>query len=158
VQEVVSSLPWFSDKKGGEISMSEKQNIDVIKHMVDMINQKKLSQLAEFTHHDFKRHDLAGALPEVSGTDGPVNLVQMVLRAIPDIRYEIQQIVAKDDRVVVQLRGTGTHQGEFLGVAGTGKRMEWNAINIYRFEDGKVIETWQLLDVWSLMRQMRQAS
>jgi flagellar basal body rod protein FlgG len=41
VQEVVSSLPWFSDKKGGEISMSEKQNIDVIKHMVDMINQKK---------------------------------------------------------------------------------------------------------------------
>ena len=48
-------------------------------------------------------------------------------------------------------------RGEFLGVAGTGKRIQWKAINIYRFQDGKVIETWQLLDVWSLMRQIRQA-
>jgi predicted ester cyclase len=138
--------------------MSEEQNIGIIKRTVDLVNQQKLSQLAELTHPNFKRHDLAGALPEVSGADGPVDLVQLVLRGIPDIHYKIEQIVAKDDRVVVQLRGTGTHQGEFLGVAGTGKRMEWNAINIYRFEDGKVIETWQLLDVWSLMRQMRQAS
>ena len=138
--------------------MSEEQNISIIKRTVDLINQRKLSQLAELTHPNFKRHDLAGALPEVSGIDGPINLVQMVLRAIPDIHYEIVQIMAKDDRVVVHLRGTGTHRGEFLGVAGTGKRMEWNAINIYRFEDGKVIETWQLLDVWGLMRQMRQAS
>ena len=138
--------------------MSEEQNIGIIKRTVDLINQQKLSQLAELTHPNFKRHDLAGALPEVSGADGPVDLVQLVLRGIPDIHYKIEQIVAKDDRVVVQLRGTGTHQGEFLGVAGTGKRIEWNGINIYRFEDGKVIETWQLLDVRSLMRQMRQAS
>ena len=138
--------------------MSEERNIGIIKRIVDLINQQKLSQLAELTHPDFKRHDLAGALPEVSGTDGPVNLVQLVLRGIPDIHYKIEQIVAKDDRVAVQLRGTGTHRGEFLGVAGTGKRIEWNGINIYRFEDGKVIETWQLLDVWGLMRQMRQAS
>lgn len=138
--------------------MSEERNISITKRTVDLINQQKLSQLAELTHPNFKRHDLAGALPEVSGTDGPVNLVQMVLRGIPDIHYEIVQIVAKNDRVVVHLRGTGTHRGEFLGVAGTGKRIEWNAINIYRFEDGKVIETWQLLDVWGLMRQMRQVS
>jgi predicted ester cyclase len=138
--------------------MSEEQNISIIKRTVDLINQQKLSHLVELTHPDFKRHDLAGALPEVSGTDGPVNLVQLVLRGIPDIHYRIEQIVAKDDRVAVHLRGTGTHRGEFLGVAGTGKRIEWNGINIYRFEDGKVIETWQLIDVWGLMRQMRQES
>jgi predicted ester cyclase len=138
--------------------MSEEQNIGIIKRTVDLINQQKLSQLAELTHPNFKRHDLAGALPEVSGADGPVDLVQLVLRGIPDIHYRIERIVAKDDRVVVHLRGTGTHRGEFLGLAGTGKRIEWNGINIYRFEDGKVIETWQLLDVWGLMRQMRQAS
>ncbi len=138
--------------------MSENQNVSIIKDIVDLINQRKLSQLAELTHSNFKRHDLAGALPEVSGTDGPANLVQMVIHAIPDIHYEIIQIVAKDDRAAVQLRGTGSHRREFLGVAGTGTRIEWNGINIYRFEDGKVIETWQLLDVWSLMRQMRQAS
>jgi predicted ester cyclase len=138
--------------------MSEEQNISIIKRTVDLINQQKLSHLVELTHPDFKRHDLAGALPEVSGTDGPVNLVQLVLRGIPDIHYRIEQIVAKDDRVAVHLRGTGTHRGEFLGVAGTGKRIEWNGINIYRFEDGKVIETWQLIDVWGLMRQMRRTS
>lgn len=121
--------------------MSEEQNTDIIKRTVDLINQRRLAQLAELTHPHFKRHDMAGALPEVSGTDGPVNLVQMVLSGIPDIHYEIEQIVAQNDRVVVQLRGTGTHRGKFLGVPGTGKRIEWNGINIYRFEDGKVIET-----------------
>ena len=136
--------------------MSEEQNIKVIKRMVDLVNQQRVSQLSELTHTSFKRHDLAGALPEVSGADGPVNLVQMVLRAIPDLHYEIEQIMAKDDRVVAQLRGTGTHRGEFLGVAGTGRQIECNVINIYRFEDGKVIETWQLVDVWGLTRQMRQ--
>jgi hypothetical protein len=70
--------------------MSEEQNIYIIKRTVDLINQRKLSQLAGLTHPHFKRHDLAGALPEVSGTNGPVNLLQMVLRAIPDLHYEIQ--------------------------------------------------------------------
>ena len=138
--------------------MSEEHNISIVKHIVDLINQRQLPQLAELTHPNFKRHDLTGALPEVSGADGPTNLVQMVLHAIPDIHYEIVQIVARDDRAAVQLRGTGTHRGQFLGVSGTGKRIEWNGINIYRFEDGKVIETWQLLDVWGLMRQMHQES
>lgn len=138
--------------------MSEEQNTAVIKCIVGLINQRRLSELAELAHPDFKRYDLAGALPEVSGTNGPVNLVQVVLRAIPDLHYQIQQTVAKDDRVVVHVRGAGTHLGEFLGVAGTGRRIEWNGINIYRFEDGKVIETWQLLDVWGLMRQMRHES
>jgi predicted ester cyclase len=137
--------------------MSEEQNIDVVKRLVGIVNERKLSQLAELTHPDFKRHDLAGAFPEVSGTSGPADLTQMVLRAVPDLHYEIKQLVAQDDRVVVQLRGTGTHRGELLGVAGTGKRVEWNAINIYRFKDGKWIETWQLADVWGLMRQMGRA-
>jgi len=137
--------------------MSEKQNIDIIRRFVDRVNERKVSQLAESTHPDFRRHDLAGAFPEVTGISGPVDLTQVVLRALPDLHYEIKQIVAKDDRVVVQLQGTGTHRGELLGVAGTGKRLEWNAINIYRFKDGKVIETWQLIDVWGLMRQMGRA-
>jgi predicted ester cyclase len=139
------------------MDMSEKQNIDIVRSLVDMVNERKVSQLAELTHPDFRRHDLAGAFPEVTGTSGPVDLTQMILRALPDLHYEIRQIVAKDDRVVVQLHGTGTHRGELLGVSGTGKRLEWNAINIYRFKDGKGIESWQLIDVWGLMRQMSTA-
>ena len=134
--------------------MSEEQNVAIIKRLIEMLNEHRLSQLPEFTHHNFRRHDLASALPEVTGSSGPTNLMEMVFRAVPDLHYEIRQIVAKDDRVVVQLTLTGTHRGEFLGVAGTGKRLEWNAINIYRFEGGKLIETWQLSDIWGLMRQM----
>jgi predicted ester cyclase len=134
--------------------MSEKENINVIKSLIDITNQQKLSQLSELTHPNFKRHDLAGAVPEVAGTNGPTNLMQMVIQALPDMNYEIKQIIANNDRVVVQARGEGTHQGEFLGIADTGKRIEWNGIIAYRFEDGKVIETWQLVDVWGLMRQM----
>jgi len=139
------------------MNMSEKQNIDIVRRLVDMVNEHRVSQLAELTHPDFRRHDLAGAFPEVTGTSGPINLIQMILRALPDLHYEIKQIVAKDDRVVVQLYGTGTHRGELLGVPSTGKQLEWNAINIYRFKDGKAIESWQLIDVWGFMRQMGRA-
>ncbi len=54
---------------------------------------QKLYKLAFFTHPNFKRHDLAG-VPEVAGASVSENLVQTVMRAVPDIHYEM----GEDDR------------------------------------------------------------
>ncbi|MBI2852110.1 MAG: ester cyclase [Chloroflexi bacterium] len=70
------------------------------------------------------------------------------------MHIDIKQIFASDDRVAVHMYSTGTHQGELFGVPGTGKCLEISGINIYRVVDGKLAETWQLLDIWGLMRQL----
>ena len=137
--------------------MSGEQNIALLKGAVDAINARNPAALAKISHPEFKRHDLAGALPEVSGTTGAADIVQLLLRALPDLHFEIKQIFATDDRVAVHLFATGTHKGELLGVPGTGKRVEIHAVNLYRVLDGRIAETWQLLDVWGLMRQMGKA-
>ncbi|MBI4294757.1 MAG: ester cyclase [Chloroflexi bacterium] len=73
------------------------------------------------------------------------------------MHIEIKQIFATDDRVAVHQFITGTHQGELLGVPGAGKRLEVNQVSLYRVVGGKIAETWQLLDVWGLMRQLGKA-
>jgi predicted ester cyclase len=58
------------------------------------------------------------------------------------------------DRATLRWIGSGTHQGEFLGVPATGKPIEWNAISIYRLANGKITDTWQLIDAWGILRKM----
>lgn len=137
--------------------MSGEQNIAIVKGAVDAVNARDFAALANVGRPEFKRHDLAGALPAVSGATGATDLIQLLLRAVPDMRIEIKQIFATDDRVAVHQAISGTHRGDLLGIPGTGRRIEVNQLNLYRVVDGKIAETWQLLDVWGLMRQLGKA-
>jgi len=63
-------------------------------------------------------------------------------------------IFATEERAAMRITVSGTHQGEFLGTEPTGKKVELNQINLYRFEEGRIAETWQLMDVAGFMRQI----
>jgi hypothetical protein len=57
--------------------------------------------------------------------------------------------------VAAHSRSTGTHQGEFFGVPASGKAVEWQDADIWRFSaDGKVVEYWNYVDMLALMQQM----
>jgi predicted ester cyclase len=63
--------------------------------------------------------------------------------------------VAEGEKAVTRWVASGTHQGEFFGVAGTGKRIEMSGIQIDRFdESGKVVEEWPEYDLLGAMKQM----
>ncbi|MCV7061812.1 ester cyclase, partial [Mycolicibacterium vaccae] len=47
-----------------------------------------------------------------------------------------------------------THRGEYMGLAPTGKSVTYNEIFIFRFVNGRVVETWGVVDVLSLMKQL----
>jgi predicted ester cyclase len=81
-------------------------------------------------------------------------MIDRLLRAFPDHHETIDDIVAEDDKVVARVRWTGTHQGEYLGAAPTGKQVTYTAITIYRIEGGKVVESWQEGDRIGLMQQL----
>jgi len=74
--------------------------------------------------------------------------------AFPDLRLIIEEQIAEGDKVVSRGTIRGTHEGEFRGMAPTGKEMEIPGMAVFRFsEEGKVVESWDSLDQVSLMRQ-----
>jgi predicted ester cyclase len=74
--------------------------------------------------------------------------------AFPDWREEIVELVAEGDAVAGRFRCSGTHLGEFLGEAPTGKRMEVEEVFFLRAEDGRFADFWALEDGLGRMRQL----
>ncbi len=89
-----------------------------------------------------------------SGTELMKQLWEVLLRAFPDLHVEVEDVIAEGDKVVSRNTVSGTHQGEYMGVAPTGKSITWNEIFIGRIVDGRVAETWGVVDVASQMRQL----
>jgi steroid delta-isomerase-like uncharacterized protein len=78
----------------------------------------------------------------------------MLLRVYPDIHLIVDDVIAEGDKVVARNTVTGTHRGEFMGVGPTGKSVTYNEIFIFRFADGRVVETWGVVDVYAQMKQI----
>jgi predicted ester cyclase len=74
--------------------------------------------------------------------------------AFPDWQEEIVQLVAEGDAVAGRFRCSGTHRGEFLGDAPTGKRMDVEEVFFMRVEDGKFVDFWGLEDSLGRLRQL----
>jgi predicted ester cyclase len=74
--------------------------------------------------------------------------------AFPDWREEIAELVAEGNTVAGRFRCSGTHLGEFLGEAPTGRRMEVEEVFFLRVQDGKFVEFWGLEDSLGRMRQL----
>jgi predicted ester cyclase len=74
--------------------------------------------------------------------------------AFPDWREEIVELVAEGNTVAGRFRCSGTHRGEFLGEAPTGKRMEVEEVFFVRVQDGKFVDFWALEDSLGRMRQL----
>lgn len=75
-------------------------------------------------------------------------------RAYPDLHVAAEDVIAEGDKVVARNTVTGTHRGEYMGIAPTGKSVTYNEIFIFRVADGRIAETWGVVDVLSQMRQL----
>jgi steroid delta-isomerase-like uncharacterized protein len=75
-------------------------------------------------------------------------------RAFPDLQITIEDLIAEGDKVVARDTVTGTHQGEYMGLPPTGKSITYNEIFIVRLADGRITETWGVVDVLSQMQQL----
>jgi predicted ester cyclase len=91
---------------------------------------------------------------EATGADALKQVWAMLLRTYPDIHLTVEDVIAEGDKVVGRTTVMGTHRGEFMGVAPTGKSVTYNEIFIFRFADGRVVETWGVVDVYAQMKQI----
>lgn len=92
--------------------------------------------------------------PPLQGLDGYLQILGMMRSAFPDIQWTIKETIAEGDKIVARFETRGTHNGPFMGVAPTGKSICMTALNIYRFEDGKIVEELGQPDIFGLMVQI----
>ncbi len=74
-------------------------------------------------------------------------------RVYPDLHVTIEDLIEEGDKVVSRNTVTGTHHGEYMGRPPTGKSVTYDEIFIFRFADGRIAETWGVVDVLSQMDQ-----
>ena len=86
--------------------------------------------------------------------EGLKQYVASVLAASPDGRFTIQDLVAEGDKVVMRYSSTGTHQGEFMGLAPTGKQFTTSGMNISRIVEGKIVEVREQWDALGFLQQL----
>jgi steroid delta-isomerase-like uncharacterized protein len=77
-----------------------------------------------------------------------------ILAAFPDIRFTIEDQVAEGDKLVTRWSCTGTHQGEFMGLAPTGKKVTNSGMNISRIVEGKIVEERQEWDALGFLQRL----
>jgi steroid delta-isomerase-like uncharacterized protein len=134
--------------------MSIEQNKAVFRQIVEEIfNQGNISLFDELVAPDFIEHEeLPPGIPV--GREGAKVLFTQLRSAFPDFKAEIEDLIAEGDRVVVRMQWTGTHEGEFMGIPPTGRSISIEVIDIVRFESGKFVEHWGIMDNMGMMQQL----
>jgi steroid delta-isomerase-like uncharacterized protein len=133
--------------------MSVEQNKALMRRFYDeVVNRGNLNMIDELVSPDFVDHEAFPGLP--AGREGVKQFFSMLRAAFPDLRMNVDDLIAEGDKAVARGTMTGTHQGEFAGIAATGKTVSVPTIDIARFAHGKLAEHWGVTDTMSMAEQL----
>ncbi|MGA7324550.1 MAG: ester cyclase [Rhodomicrobium sp.] len=98
----------------------------------------------------------SGYLPgECWGRDTSVKVVSNFSKSIPDMKFDIREVLVAGSRVIVRGEVTGTPSGELFGAPHTGKSFRIMAIDIQTIKDGKIAKTYHMENWVSALGQLR---
>ncbi|HET7170510.1 MAG TPA: ester cyclase [Gaiellales bacterium] len=113
---------------------------------------------SEVFAEDYVRHDLRPT-QAAPGAAGQARIAEQFRQAFPDLRWRVDLMLAEGDLVAARWTASGTNDGSWGGQAPTGRRVEFSAVNIFRFgEHGKVVEIWNHRDDLGLTDQLGGAA
>jgi steroid delta-isomerase-like uncharacterized protein len=92
--------------------------------------------------------------PYPADRDGVISMFVALFEAFPDLHVEIHDLLESGDKVVTRKTFHGRHDGEFLGLAPTGRTVSWDVIDIVRFRGGQMVEHWAVIDIFGLFMQL----
>lgn len=132
--------------------MTVEQNKALMMELAKAFNANDKQRLRELVSDDFVGR--SPGVPDQHGSQGYEEFLSTYRSAFPDLHIEIKNLIAEGDQVVVDYTWTGTHQGEFLGIAPTGRRVSVPSISIVRFKGDKLVEDVDLQDNLNLFQQL----
>ncbi|MEX0646644.1 MAG: ester cyclase [Balneolaceae bacterium] len=132
------------------ISQSPEKNKQVVRRLYEeCLNKQEFSLLKELVDEDYTG---------ISGETGPSGFegsLRSIIRAFPDIRWTIEDLVAEGDKVTVRWSWQGVHTDTFRNIfPPTQKHVTDHAIAIYQFRDNKIINAWIQTDRLGFLQQI----
>lgn len=123
----------------------------------ELWNQRALDVADEIIAPDCVTHQLRSGAEVAGAPRGPEAVKHHIkdwLTGFPDIRFDVEQMIAERDQVVSRSRMHGTHTGVWLGLAPTGKQVSIRMIVIQQIVNGKIAADWVLVESLGLLQQL----
>jgi steroid delta-isomerase-like uncharacterized protein len=117
-------------------------------------NKGRSEAIDELLDANVIAHGLGNDGKELRGPAGFKAFHEKFIGAFPDIRIEVEELVAERDLVAIRFSGAASHQGDHLGVAATHKPVTFTGMSFIRCKNGKIVEGWNNFDVMGLMQQI----
>ncbi|KGN31436.1 hypothetical protein N802_03475 [Knoellia sinensis KCTC 19936] len=108
--------------------------------------------LRDLVSDQFVNHEAPEGTPP--GLQGITMFMDILNRAFSDQHWEIHDVIAEGDKVVIRCTHSGVHTGEYFGLPASGRRFAYKQMHILRMADGKGAEHWAVRDDATLMRQL----
>ena len=131
-----------------------------------VFNEHNPALAKEYCTPDVKWH--GGTLGTMDGIKNLTGLLVGFFGAFPDLQATEYDIIAEDDKVAIRFVVEATHAGNLVGIAATGKKVRWDAVDVYHFknnalafqlyriENGQLAEHWEVADLTTLLRQIQE--
>jgi steroid delta-isomerase-like uncharacterized protein len=132
--------------------MSTEENKALFRKLIQLQESGDLNTVDQVIAPNWVDHN--PSMPPLQGYEGFKQLTLAFRSAFPDMRLEIEDILAEGDKVAARLHFRGTNSGSFQGMPATGKTVEFTATGIFRIVDGKVAENWMNMDLLGLLQQL----
>jgi predicted ester cyclase len=131
----------------------EEQNADLVKSIFEGLSQHNETVYQEFFAPEYGWH-FPSNNPNGLTREQEAGFVKMIWAGFPDIRWNIEEIVARGDRTVARFTAKGTHKAEFQGIPPTGNTVEASGIWMARITNGKIVEAREDSDMLGMMQQL----
>lgn len=118
----------------------------------ELLNNANLDAITKFVDSGVKVHKTFPWQRE--GEKAFYDIVEVFKLGFPDLKIKFDDILGDGDKVMCKFTVTGTHKESFLNIPATGKKIEYEEVNIVRLRDEKIIEHWALADIYSLMQKL----
>ncbi len=133
------------------MSVEENKAIE-LRFFEEVVNKGELAAIDELCAADFVGHDPPPGIAPDRG--GYKQFFAMAHSGFPDFHSTLEDMFAEGDKVVQRFTARGTHRGDWMGIAPTGKQIAIPGIAIHRIAEGKIVEGWTSMDMLGALQQL----
>jgi steroid delta-isomerase-like uncharacterized protein len=149
---LVSPHADYHTTEGGNM-LTEQNKATARRWSEELWGRGNLAIADEIIASDYVRHDPGDPFP-ARGPEDVKRIVTMLRTMLPDLNIEIEAMVAEGNMVVSRYTATATDTVGYMGMAPTGKTIRTTAIQVFQFDNGKVVESWAVRDDFGTLRQL----
>ena len=131
----------------------EQQNLKIVRKWIEEVNVNNFEGLyEELFSKEFRHYVPSNAKPK--SFEDYKEIGQHIYPAFHNLSHTIEDLIAKDNKVIARMTAKAIHGGDFYGIPPTGNKLEWSAIAIFELSDGKIIARWEEVNLFDLYQQI----